>query len=394
MKRTMKLTTILSIACMTAAAFTAFSLYAAAPKTVATAVAKADKDTPDGWFDQFDKAKETAAKDKKAMLLLFTGSDWCPWCVKLHDNVLSKDEFKKFAAEKLVLVYIDRPQSKKLPAEVEKQNAKLANDYKVSGYPCTVIVASDGTKELGRISGYAEDFTKRVSDILEGKAPAEDKAASYEDVSKLFDYLPDPVAELNGQKITRKEFLDELTAIPLEILKKIQRDQLKEVIGALIDDRATKILAEKAGIKPTADMFKNLLREQISIMPPAQKAELDETIKESGVKNFDEFLENEAKSMDGKYEEMLTTAYAFSVAKSLAEKELPKITEKEIKEFYEKNQAACTVDGKLLPLDKELTEKIRKTVSFNKITSKVPDVVQASIDGLNTKIFDFKPEKK
>ena len=57
-----------------------------------------------GWEDNYEKAMAKAKAEKKMVLLDFTGSDWCGWCIKLDKEVFSKKEFKDYAKENLVLV--------------------------------------------------------------------------------------------------------------------------------------------------------------------------------------------------------------------------------------------------------------------------------------------------
>ena len=47
----------------------------------------------DGWMTNFEEAKAKAAKENKSLLVDFTGSDWCGYCIQLHKNVFSKDAF-------------------------------------------------------------------------------------------------------------------------------------------------------------------------------------------------------------------------------------------------------------------------------------------------------------
>ena len=65
-----------------------------------------------GWGDDFDKAMTQAKTEKKLVLLDFTGSDWCPWCMKLDKEVFAKPDFKSYAKDHLVLVTVDYPQKK------------------------------------------------------------------------------------------------------------------------------------------------------------------------------------------------------------------------------------------------------------------------------------------
>ncbi|MCZ6701991.1 MAG: thioredoxin family protein [Ignavibacteria bacterium] len=54
---------------------------------------------------------ETTKEENKAVLVNFTGSDWCKWCFKLSGEVFSQDEFKEYAYENLILVKVDFPHS-------------------------------------------------------------------------------------------------------------------------------------------------------------------------------------------------------------------------------------------------------------------------------------------
>lgn len=70
------------------------------------------------WFTDLPAAVAEATKSKKPLLVDFTGSDWCGWCIKLKKEVFDTAEFKTWAADKVVLVEIDFPRKKaQSPAE-------------------------------------------------------------------------------------------------------------------------------------------------------------------------------------------------------------------------------------------------------------------------------------
>jgi len=107
----------------------------------------------DGWSDNYQEALALAKKENKPVLINFTGSDWCGWCIKLKKDVFSTQEFQDFAKNNVVLFEADFPQSKKLPQAVQEQNEKLQTEFKVDGYPTLVLVNAEG-KELDRNVGY------------------------------------------------------------------------------------------------------------------------------------------------------------------------------------------------------------------------------------------------
>ena len=104
------------------------------------------------WRTDLPAAAADARQGQKLLLLNFTGSDWCGWCIKLHDEVFSKPEFAEWAAKNVVLLQLDYPHDKPQPEELVKQNKELVKRFGVQGYPTILFLDATG-KELGR-SGY------------------------------------------------------------------------------------------------------------------------------------------------------------------------------------------------------------------------------------------------
>ncbi len=100
------------------------------------------------------------------MLLEFCGSDWCGWSMKLNKEVLSQGEFKKFAKDNLVCVQLDFPKKKQLSKKQQEQNAKLAEKYKVKGYPTVIVLSPQG--ELVAQTGYQEGGATKYVEYLKG----------------------------------------------------------------------------------------------------------------------------------------------------------------------------------------------------------------------------------
>lgn len=99
-----------------------------------------------GWLEDFEAAKKIAAAEKKPILVLFTGSDWCPFCIKLEKNVLDTDTFESFAKEELVRMMVDFPRKKRQKRSLKKANRALQKQYGVRGYPRIVLVDETGKK--------------------------------------------------------------------------------------------------------------------------------------------------------------------------------------------------------------------------------------------------------
>ena len=116
------------------------------------------------------KAQEKAKAEKKLVMLDFTGSDWCGWCIKLHKEVFSQAEFSEYAAKNLVLVEVDFPRSKQQSAELKSANQALQSKYKIEGYPTIIVLNGDGKKvgELGYEAGGPKPFIGKL-DALKKK---------------------------------------------------------------------------------------------------------------------------------------------------------------------------------------------------------------------------------
>lgn len=119
------------------------------------------------WLTDLNKALDQAKKEKKVVLIDFTGSDWCGWCIKFKKEVLSTDEFAKYAEKNLVLVELDFPAKKAQPEELKKANEALKQKYDVKGFPTFILLNADG-KEIGRQVGYTEGgpapFIKKIEE--------------------------------------------------------------------------------------------------------------------------------------------------------------------------------------------------------------------------------------
>jgi thioredoxin-related protein len=119
------------------------------------------------WQTDFEAARGEAKKEGKAILMDFTGSDWCGWCIKMKKDTLDQKDFKEFAGKELVLVQVDFPNKKKLSAGQKKANDTLKAKYGVQGFPTYVLVDADG-KELGRQVGYLQGGPAAFKTKIEG----------------------------------------------------------------------------------------------------------------------------------------------------------------------------------------------------------------------------------
>lgn len=133
---------------------------------VAFASATLTADAP--WVTDWEAAKKQAKEEKKVLLIDFSGSDWCGWCIRLEKEVFSQEAFIKGAKDKYVMVLLDFPKDKsKQSAELQAQNAKLKGQFPVRGYPSVFLATADGTPfaQTGYQSGGPEAYLKHLDKL-------------------------------------------------------------------------------------------------------------------------------------------------------------------------------------------------------------------------------------
>jgi protein disulfide-isomerase len=111
------------------------------------------------WHTDVNEALEVAFKENKKVLLFFTGSDWCGWCIKLQKEVFKTSKFKKWS-NGIILVELDYPKRTAQTEKTKAQNRQLQQMFGVRGYPTVLFVnpekMSDGKINLDKLgkTGY------------------------------------------------------------------------------------------------------------------------------------------------------------------------------------------------------------------------------------------------
>lgn len=108
------------------------------------------------WQYDIETAKELAKEKQQNIVLVFTGSDWCPPCIRLEKNVLSTPEFIRFSSENVVMLRADFPKKKKNALSVKQliKNTELATNYnKRKKFPVLLVLDKEGNVK-GKKSGY------------------------------------------------------------------------------------------------------------------------------------------------------------------------------------------------------------------------------------------------
>jgi len=138
----------------------------------------------EGWTTDFPAAKAQAAEKGKDLFLEFTGSDWCPPCMRLNEEVFSKDEFKTGASEHFVLVKLDFPNDRSGQSEeLQTQNKELSERYGIQGFPTVLLSDAEGRPyaATGFRPGGPEGYLEHLGELRKRRT---ERDAAFESASK------------------------------------------------------------------------------------------------------------------------------------------------------------------------------------------------------------------
>ena len=272
------------------------------------------------WRTDFKAAQAKAKQEKKYLLVNFTGSDWCGWCIKLHNEVFDKEPFKAEAPKQFVLVELDFPHEKELAPELKKQNKELSEKYEVEGFPTVLVL--DGEGQVIARTGYREggpkeylkqlaEFSKIYQNLLVLKAKL-DKTHGL-DRAKLLDQIVESYQKLGNES-------EEIA------------DWSKEIIALDPDN--------KAGLKVKYE-FPLTLAEAEKLLQGGKSDEAREVV-------------DKALALKGVSAEMRQQGYMLKGQISLAEKKFVDVvaTLKLAKEAAPESQAAARIDALIMQFSK------------------------------------------
>jgi protein disulfide-isomerase len=120
------------------------------------------------WESNLEQAIEQAKKENKAVLVNFTGSDWCIWCKRLSSEVFQQAAFKNYADDNLVLVMLDFPRNIQQSTETQAYNRNLAQKYGIQGFPTILIFNNQGkmVAQTGYQPGGPEKYVEHIKSYL------------------------------------------------------------------------------------------------------------------------------------------------------------------------------------------------------------------------------------
>ncbi len=120
------------------------------------------------WLS-YEQAMKLAQSSGKYPVLFFTGSNWCIWCLRMEEEILSCPMFIDYAEKNFLMVKVDFPMGVDLSPEQSKENDELKLKYEVTGYPTLLVLDKQGKVliEDGYMPGGGKEYTLRLQRQLD-----------------------------------------------------------------------------------------------------------------------------------------------------------------------------------------------------------------------------------
>ena len=264
----------------------------------------------DDWTEDIDAAIELAEKEDKDVLVLFTGSDWCPPCIKLEKEVLSKEDFLKEIKPGFVLVKLDFPRSTPQGEGIAARNQEWSEKFGIDGYP-TILLMDPKEKPFG-FTGYedggVENYLGLLEELRQARIRRDDflKAAEKKEGLDRATWLDKAMSELNEEivAIYYADIVEEIVKLDAEDdlglrtkwneakdseLRKIILTDIMTVARLEKPDRAVEFIDEvKKEVAFTPEELLQVLQIKLNLLQKLKRSDdvyslLDEMIAVDGV---------------------------------------------------------------------------------------------------------------
>lgn len=170
-------------------------------------------------YASLEEALPVARKENRAIMLNFTGTDWCTACIHLRSRILDSDDFNAAMGKKLLLVEIDYPRNPELVSKISKEEwqarENLLVSYRAQGLPFAVLMDEHGYPfaTLEGTSRTVNDYLPRIQKALEIR-DARDAAMKKATMYTGFEHARAMAAALNLlPEACRDKYPDQIRAI-------------------------------------------------------------------------------------------------------------------------------------------------------------------------------------
>jgi thiol:disulfide interchange protein len=120
------------------------------------------------WLRSYSEAVALSQSTSKPIAILFTGTGWCPACMKLERTVLTHPEFAQAVGQKFVFLKAEFPDYSE-PAVMASPYKPLLDRYGVNAFPTIVVINANGQQlytvnyREGGAQAYAQELLQKLN---------------------------------------------------------------------------------------------------------------------------------------------------------------------------------------------------------------------------------------
>ncbi|MDA0323846.1 MAG: thioredoxin family protein [Verrucomicrobia bacterium] len=135
------------------------------------------------WTMDYDAALKAAAENGNPIILDFTGSDWCGYCIQMQKQIFSSETWQEFAAGNLNMVTIDFPSDESIvPKKFRERNELLRDRFGIKGFPTYIFLEPDGKTVIGQEGADPQadpaGYVRKIRALLRRSQSAIEKTAA------------------------------------------------------------------------------------------------------------------------------------------------------------------------------------------------------------------------
>jgi len=127
----------------------------------------ASQQSPINWLTDYNSAIAQSRSTSKPILILFTGKNWCPPCMKLERNVIEAEPFARFLGNRLVFLRAEFPSNTEKSIQASPYSPLLER-YGVNSFPTMVVTDSEGrvlfyvNYQTGGVEAYVKEIGAKL----------------------------------------------------------------------------------------------------------------------------------------------------------------------------------------------------------------------------------------
>ncbi|MCE2982434.1 MAG: thioredoxin family protein [Parachlamydia sp.] len=124
------------------------------------------------WLTHYPEAVKQSQSSGKPIVVLFTGTNWCPACMKLEKEVLKKPEFAGAVGSRFIFLKAEFPDSSAESVQASPYYSLLER-YNIETFPTLVIIDAKGQRlnTVGYQAGGPSHYINKMMQMHSGRSP-------------------------------------------------------------------------------------------------------------------------------------------------------------------------------------------------------------------------------